>query len=234
LIVGDRIRPNTEKLVRLLQDRVDLGFSFGLIEMPIFSLGDQSGYLVQPRVVMKTEVVTRTVFVASDPDRTVVVRKVEPAGPAVNLSEQEFYASLTAADPAYPDAVRSLLARLRTEGCEIELLRKYNVYLDDGFGGRLNVLSIGRAGTVEIWGTAARDAKLGEPVGHTYMKRVAALLPGGRVKDDLASPPSWNIRVDDKVAIDLHLLLAHQDAWLGILSELRDRIKSIQMDRDIV
>jgi hypothetical protein len=232
LIVGDRIRSNTTKLVQLLQEHVDLGFSFGLIEMPVFSLGDQSGYLVQPRVVMKTELVTRTVFVAGDLDRRIVIRKVEPAGPAGNLSQREFYAALATADPGFPDAVRSLLARLDREGCEIDLLRSYNVYFEDGVGGRLNVLSIKPTGTVEIWATASPDAKLGAPVGHTYMERVAALLPGGRVNVASADPISWNIRVNKKVGIDLHLLLAHQDAWLNILLDLRNQICEIKASRN--
>jgi hypothetical protein len=233
LIVGDRIRPNTERMVQLLQERVNLGFTFALVEMPIFSAGSaMAGYFVQPRVLLRTEIVTRTVFVASDPQGTVAVRKVEQTEPASSLSEQAFYASLATIDPAFPAGVRSLLVRLTDLGCETQLLRKYNVYVDDGLGGRLTVLSIASAGTVEVWGSAARDAQLGEPVGRTYMNRVAAILPGGRVKDDLPNPGNWNIRVDGKVAIDLHLLLTHQDAWLDAISVLRDRLKDLQQKRD--
>lgn len=232
LIVGDRIRSNTTKLVQVLQEHVDLGFSFGLIEMPIFSLGDQAGYLVQPRVVMKTELVTRTVFVARDPERSLVIRKVEQTGSVGNLSEREFYASLAAADPAFPDAIRGLLVRLDREGYETELLRSYNIYVEDGLGGRLNVLSIKPGGTVEIWGAASRDVKLGAPVVHDYIERVAASLPGGHMNVASEDPISWNIRVNEKVAIDLHLFLAHQEAWLGILSGLRNQIKEIKARRD--
>ena len=233
LIVGDRIRSNTEKMVQLLQERVNLGFTFGLVEMPIFSAGSAiAGYLVQPRVLLRSEIVTRTVFVASDSRGTVAVRKVEQTEPASSLSEQTFYAGLATIDPGFPASVRSLLMRLTDLGCETQLLRKYNVYLDDGLGGRLNVLSIASAGTVEVWGTSVRDAQLGEPAGHTYMNRVATILPGGRVKDDSPNPGSWNIRVDGKVAIDLHLLRSHQDAWLDAISELCDRLKELQDKRD--
>lgn len=191
LIVGDRIRPNTESMVQLLQERVNLGFTFGLIEMPIFSAGTaMTGYLVQPRVLLRTRIVTRTVFVANNPQGTVAVRKVEQTEPASSLSEKAFYAGLATIDPAFPASVRSLIARLTDQGCETQLLRKYNVYVDDGLGGRLNVLSITSSGTVEVWGTSARDAQLGEPLGHVYMKQVAAILPGGRVKDDLPNPGS--------------------------------------------
>lgn len=233
LIVGDRIRPNTEKTVRLLQERVNLGFTFGLVEMPIFAPDPGTiGYLVQPRVLLRTEIVTRTVFVASDSEGAPSVRKVEQTEPASSLSQQAFYAGLASVDPAFPAGVRSLIERLTDLGCETQLLRNYNVYLDDGLGGRLTVLSIAPAGTVTVWSPAGRDVQLGEPVGQTYMNRVAAILPGGRVKDDLPNPANWNIRVDGKVAIDLHLLLAHQDAWSSAISELRDRLKELQDKRD--
>lgn len=233
LIVGDRIRSNTEKMVRLLQDRVNLGFTFGLVEMPIYSAGSSmTGYLVQPRVLLRTEIVTRNVFVASDARGAVAVTKVEQAGRASSLSEQEFYASLAASDPTFPESVRSLLARLIDLGCEPQLLRKYNIYLDDGLGGRLNILSITSDGTVFVWGLAGRDVQLGEPVGRAYMNAVAASLPGGRVKDDLPNPVSWNVRVNDKVTINLRLLLTYQDAWLDAISDLRDRLKELQDKRE--
>jgi len=65
LIVGDRIRPNTQRLVELLQERVTLGFTFGLVEMPVYGAGNGLGYVVQPRVLLRTEIVKRTVFVAA-------------------------------------------------------------------------------------------------------------------------------------------------------------------------
>lgn len=233
LIVGDRIRSNTESLIEHLQRRVNLGFTFGLIEMPIFSApGAMAGYLVQPRVLLRTEIVTRTVFIASDARGTIAIDKVEQTKAASSLSEQEFYAGLAAVDPTFPEGVRNLLARLADQGCETRLLRKYNVSLYDWLGRRVNVLSITSVGTVEVWSTAGRDAQLGEPVGRTYMNRVAGILPGGRVKDDLPNPESWNIRVDGRLAIDLRLLLTHQDAWLAAISELRDRFKELEDKRD--
>lgn len=233
LIVGDRVRPNTAKLVKLLQERVNLGFTFGLVEMPIYSAGSSmAGYLVQPRVLLRTEIVTRTVFVASDAEGTVAVRKVEQTQPASSLSEQAFYSSLSTIDPAYPAQFRSLIERLTDLGCETQLLRNYNVYLDDGLGGRLTVLWVTPTGTATVWGTSARDSQLGEPAGHTYMSRVATIVPGGLVRDDLPNPASWNVRVDGKIAIDLHLLIAHQDAWLEAITQLRDKLEILQDKRD--
>jgi len=64
------------------------------------------------------------------------------------------------------------------------------------------------------------------------MTRVADLLPGGHLKDNLPNPASWNIKVDGKVAIDLRLLLAHQDRWLAAVEEFRTRLLELEKKRD--
>jgi hypothetical protein len=111
LIVGDRIRPNTERLVELLQERVNLGFTFGLVEMPVYNAG-AGGFVVQPRVLLRTEVIKRTVFLAESAGPELSVRKVEKKEPAGNLAEQEFYESLAKVDPTFPARVRALLDHL--------------------------------------------------------------------------------------------------------------------------
>lgn len=81
-----------------------------------------------------------------------------------------------------------LIGRLTDLGCETQLLRRLNVYVDDGLGGRVCILSIAPGGTVEVWGVASRDTRLGEPMGRNYMAHVSALLPGGQLKDDFPNP----------------------------------------------
>jgi hypothetical protein len=232
LIVGDRIRSHTERLVELLRERVNLGFTFGLIEMPIFGAADAPGYIVQPRVVAKTTIIERTVFVASGPGNELSIQKVEQKKGAANLSEQDFYAGLSRVDESYPERVRSFIAKARDLGCEAQLLRKYNIYVDDGLGSLLNVLSISPSGRFEVWGVAGRDARLDAPAGREYMARVAAMLPGGSLKDDNPSPASWNIRVGGKIAIDLSHLLVREEEWLEAILALRDRLVELQRKRE--
>jgi hypothetical protein len=233
LIVGDRIRDNTERLVELLQERVNLGFTFGLVEMPMFAAGAGSGYIVQPRVVTKTKIIERTVFLVSGPGPELSVQKVEEKGFAQSLSEQDFYSKLAEVDADLPERVRRFVDKVTGLGCETQLLRKYNIYLDDGLGSRLNLMSISPTGTAEVWGTASRDARLGEPAGRDYMERLAVMLPGGRVKADLPNPGSWNLRVDNKVAIPLALLWMHEEEWLQAIALFRDRLIGLQGKRDL-
>jgi hypothetical protein len=93
-------------------------------------------------------------------------------------------------------------------------------------------MSISPTGTAEVWGTASRDAWLGEPAGRDYMERLAVMLPGRRVKADLPNPVSWNLRVDDKVAIPLPLLWMHEEEWLQAIALFRDLLIGLQGKRD--
>ncbi|MPZ36173.1 MAG: hypothetical protein GEV13_35375 [Rhodospirillales bacterium] len=231
LIVGDRIRRNTERLVDLLQERVNLGFTFGLVEMPVFATSCGT-YIVQPRVLMRTEVVTRTVFLAATDGPELSVKKVEEKAPGGNLAEQEFFTELGKVDPILPAQVRSLLDRLADLGCDVQLLRKYNIYLDDGLGGRINVLSIGSRGTAYAWFATGRDGPLGRPLGREYLAEVARILPGGQLHGDEAHPGDWSVRVNGRPTLDLRLLLTHQDAWLAAIATLRDKLQELQRERD--
>ena len=65
LIVGDGIREGVEAIAEYLQKHAGLHFSLGLVELPIFVLPDGQR-LVAPRVLARTEVVTRTVLAIPD------------------------------------------------------------------------------------------------------------------------------------------------------------------------
>jgi hypothetical protein len=61
LIAGDGIRSSTEALVGFMERYGSLRFSFGLIEVGVFEV--DGGLFVQPRILAKTEVIRRTVFI---------------------------------------------------------------------------------------------------------------------------------------------------------------------------
>ena len=65
LIVGDGIREGVETIADYLQGLAGLHFSFGLVEMPFYDLPDGSR-IVTPRVLARTEVITRTVVAVPD------------------------------------------------------------------------------------------------------------------------------------------------------------------------
>jgi hypothetical protein len=93
LIVGDGIREGVEAIAEYLQAHAGLHFSLGLIELPVFEL-EPGRRLVAPRVLAKTELITRTVVLA-------------PEGHVVedDLSEQS--------EPTFDDEQHDPLSRIR-------------------------------------------------------------------------------------------------------------------------
>jgi hypothetical protein len=65
LIVGDGIREGVETIAEYLQAHAGLHFTLGLVELPIYVLPDGSRLAV-PRVLAKTQLITRTVVVTPE------------------------------------------------------------------------------------------------------------------------------------------------------------------------
>jgi hypothetical protein len=233
LVVGDGIRSGLQQIAGLLQNRATLGFSFGLVEMAIYGGKDHQGpYYVQPRLLLQTEIVTRTVFVVGETAQT-KVQDVTPAGRPQSISEQEFYSSLAAVDPKLPDQVREFLDQCRALGCDPELKQGLGIYVDDPTGSRLNIGGIRKNGRVEIWGAARLDLQVGEPIGRGYLDRVAAFLGNATVKDDLSSPGDWHVRYEGNSLIPLEVMLNHSKEWLAAIQELIERFQGIEHQEGI-
>jgi hypothetical protein len=220
LIVGDGIRSGLQQIAGLLQNKATLGFSLGLIEMAIYGNGTTGPFYIQPRLLLRTETVTRTVFL---PEREVsgpAIKSVSEPGKPRTISEQDFFRSLGSVDPSYPSAVSDLIDRTRTVGCQPELKRTYVIYAEVPSGGSINLGQIAMDGKVTIWGAASRDLLLGEPVGRTYMESVVRLVPGADIKDDLNNPNNWYVRFNKRSAIPLSKLLNRESEWISAMAQV--------------
>jgi hypothetical protein len=71
LVVGDGIRTGAEALVAFLERYGSLRFTFGLVEVAAFDLGE-GDVLLQPRVLAKTEVMRRVIVLPVDLNGTEV------------------------------------------------------------------------------------------------------------------------------------------------------------------
>lgn len=60
LVIGDGIRAGVEAIAEYVQDHAGLHFTLGLVEAPVFEIGD-GRRIIQPRVLAKTLIVNRTV-----------------------------------------------------------------------------------------------------------------------------------------------------------------------------
>jgi hypothetical protein len=110
LIVGDGIREGVEAIAEYLQAHAGLHFSLGLVELPIYALPDGSR-LVAPRVLARTEVITRHVVaipegysVQATEDAGVETATDRSAAAAAEAQRfwAEFIAELTLDDPEQP------------------------------------------------------------------------------------------------------------------------------------
>lgn len=226
VIVGDGIRAGLQQIAELLS-RSPLGFSLGLVEMAFYSNGDAGPYYVQPRILFRTEIVTRTVFVLADKQGKLAIENVsEPTKPQT-ISEQEFFQKLVAIDPAYPSAVAELINAVRAVGCVPELKRTYLIYAEDPTGLSINLGQINPDATVTIWGSAARDNQLGRPVGLEYMKTIAGLLPATDIKDTSEDRGGWYVRYNGRSTIPLKELLARKAEWIAAMANVIQELKQI-------
>jgi hypothetical protein len=218
LIAGDGIRPALQQIADLL-NRTALGFSLGLIEMAFYGHADAGPYYVQPRILMRTETVTRTVFILADKGGKLAIEGVsEPTKPQ-SISEQDFFQKLAKADPSYPAQVRQLVDDAKAVGCSPELLRTY-VFYAEGNDQSINLGHINSDGTVTIWGSASRDDQIGRQVGLEYMKSVASLLPSADIKDSFADRGNWYVRFNGRSSIPLRDLLQRKADWIAAMAEL--------------
>ena len=232
LIVGDGIRSGVQQIASVLQNAT-LGFSFGLIEMAIYGDPTLIGpYYVQPRILARTEIITRTVFIAESEVRDTKISKIEGGGKPQTLSAQEFFDQLAKENHEYPDRLRSFFEECKKIGCDPQLKRKFVLYVDDHLGGRINLGTVRRDGYVEIGGVAGHDSQYGEAIGQRYMEQIVGFLKDARIKDDFASPANWHIRYQDRVAIPLHEMLRHQDAWLGAIQEVIERFRILEVSQE--
>lgn len=69
LIAGDGIREDVGALAELINRNAASGFSFGMLEIALYGLGDD-GLLIQPRVVARTQIIERSVVLVREGSET--------------------------------------------------------------------------------------------------------------------------------------------------------------------
>jgi hypothetical protein len=223
LIIGDGIREGLQQIADLL-NRSTLGFSMGLVEMAFYGNGKTGPYYVQPRVLLRTETVNRTVYILADKEKRLAIENVtEPTKPQT-ISEQEFFQKLAATDPSYPAEVSDLIDKAIAVGCAPELLRRYVIYAE-GNGQSVNLGGVSSDGTVTIWGSASRDNQIGRPVGEEYMRTLATLLPSTDIKDSSADRGSWYVRYKGRSSIPLKELLARKAEWIAAMAKFVEALQ---------
>ncbi len=225
LIVGDGIRAGLHRIAELL-NRSTLGFALGLVEVAFYGNDDAGPFYVQPRILFRTETVTRTVFVLADKEGKLAIENVTESTKPQTISEQEFFQKLAAVDPSYPGEVRELIDAAKAVGCAPELRRTYLIYAE-AIGQSVNLGQINTDGTVTIWGSAARDSQIGRPLGLEYMRTVASFLPSTDIKHSSPDCSGWYVRYKGKSSIPLKELVARKKDWIEAMEKLVQGLQQV-------
>lgn len=77
LIAGDGIREDVGALAELINRNAALGFSFGLVEVGLYDLGED-GLAIQPRVTARTHILERNVVIYQANGPVAVLRRLAP------------------------------------------------------------------------------------------------------------------------------------------------------------
>lgn len=227
IIAGDGIQEGAEQLASFLQRHMGMHFTLSLVEMSLWRVPGEDRILVQPRVLARTVQIERAV-VRVEAGAVVSPVHIEPAAPgavrASTLSETQFYDALGGISADLPQRLKTFVAELAELGVHADVKRTMSLKwrgpeMDYHLG------SIGLNGTVATdycnWST---DAIGRIDLSHAYLADLAAILPGGSVRQT-SKPTGWRVVVG---AGDppLGQLLGHHQAWAAAIERFVSAIRT--------
>ena len=209
LVVGDGIREGVERIADYLKQSAGIRFTFGLVELAIFDMPDESvgGIIVEPRVLARTYEIERVVVRVAD--ARVVVEEPPTTDPSSRdgggrrkpITVGEYYEQIGRIDAALPQRLRGFFDRCQREGLgrdrlEVTLARaSYILHWRQDDGRKVNFGTLfpnGDLYTNYIVGSAWERGNL--QIGVDYLEAVARLVPGATVKKD-GKPWTWCVVV---------------------------------------
>ena len=229
LIVGDGIREEAETLVNHVGAHPGLHFSLALVEIAVFRLPDDGGYLCQPRTIARTVNVERAVVRVVEGQAS-VSGLMMPSG-AANLGEGEFFEDLTAEHGTdLANRFREFLPKLAFLDVDVEfgtasLIPKWSV--TDQF--RISLCHVHRNGmflTNNVFNADARKRGLDKVV-REYLEDVAVII-GGTI-DFNADTEYPSVKRHGKIP-RIDDILDHEGEWLSCIQKLQENVKKIEED----
>jgi len=228
LVAGDGIRTETAQLISLFQAHSYAHFTFGLVELTVYEIPECPDYLVCPRVLAQTEMMSRTVVQIDDQRVTVTHTDPSQAGSAIrpapqNISAEQFYEAMGHLRANLPARLQAFLDQLETLGVYPDFQRALNLRWDPPEGKPVNLGYIVRAG--QVW-TECVNWTLPHHLSHRYIENLAAAV-GCDVDKDSFRGDQWHLRKGGK-APWIEYMADHFDAWAkvieGFLADLRRQL----------
>jgi hypothetical protein len=203
LVVGDGIRTEAKKLTAMLQSHAGAHFTFALVELNVFLLGEGDDVLIYPRILAQTEMISRGVVEILD-NRTIVsppksallpmATSAKPGKPQPqNITADEFYEAMKNIDPGLPERLRSFLAALEPYGVVPDYQKSLNLRWEPPSGQTINLGLIQRNG--QVW-TDVVNSRAPQDLARAYIEELASEF-GMRVEKE-AFKGTWHVRNQDR------------------------------------
>jgi hypothetical protein len=197
LLVGDGIRTEARRLNDMLQSHAGAHFTFALVELNVFKLGDAEDVLVCPRILAQTEMIQRGVVEIVNGRVSVSLPKAIPAAiskasskpQAESITADEFYDAMAALDPQLPGKLRNFVASLEPFGVEPDFQRSLNLRWEPPSGRSVNLGVIQRNG--QVW-TDVANAHAPLDLSHAYIGELASIF--GMDVEKEAFKGAWHVR----------------------------------------
>lgn len=224
LAVGDGIREESRALADLLESHAGAHFTFALIELKPYRLGNTDELLIVPATLLRTTIIERGIVVIDD-TRTYVKpasrAQVGPSARGQTLSEIEFFELMAARDPRLPSGLRRFLGELETIHGEYEVARSLRLRIENDAlprGGSLGYID--RHG--RLWtDTVALNLPLDPAL--RYLQQLAELVGGQLAFSGEKRTPSVVLSGGSAPSID-RLIPDHIDGWLAAIRELDEAL----------
>jgi hypothetical protein len=223
LVVGDGIRSETERLRETLQSHAGFHFTFALVELAVFQLPNEPGYLVCPSTLAKTRLIERGV-VRIDDARVRVTPPSLPdrasAGAKSSITVEQFFEAMSSLDPTLPETLERFMSDLAAVGVYPEYKRSLNLKWDPPSGKPINLGYIMRDG--QVW-TEATNWAAPHEISHAYEEEVANAL-GGEV-DRTTFGDNWHVRIDGRVP-RIDAIADRLGAWQSAIERFVRRLQN--------
>ena len=214
LVIGDGIQEGAEALTAFLQLHAGLRVGIALVDLSIWH-GVNGGWVITPRVPLKTVIVERGIVVIEASGQI----KVEPPATdgsgkarAFSASEGEFFDQMEQQRPGVPAQLKSFIEGLSELGISPEFRRSLVLRWQpspDVVGSLGYIETTGKVWTGDACGTAKRLKH--PPAGENYLQALARAV-GGTIRHN-------HVLGSDGRIVDVAALLAHDDAWKQAIAQ---------------
>lgn len=222
LVVGDGIRTETQRLAELVQSHAGAHFTFALVELAIFRMPDGEHWLVCPRTLARTEMISRAIVEIDD--RRTKARLPEQLSSAKTvrhpetISAEQFYEAIAKRRSDLPDRFRVLIGQLEPLGVYPDFQRALSLRWDPPSGKSVNLGYIQRNG--QLWTTVSGSAPT--DLSRLYNEELAAALGTAVEKERFGG--NWHLRVGDH-APRIEALADKLDRWPPVAERFITRIQ---------